>query len=226
MKNLPGWEQRQQGLTFMKAQFKTVTLKSTVQVLSWIEASVILLQLSRPVWHCGNGFLAFPLLHETGGALSSSCICVNGLFFIQCHVRPVAPFWLEKDWVLRLWTMHFLRLARLFYCSSSCSLTCPWRCLLQRLLFFFFFPPIWLIGVRQDKTSESGSHACDCLWKGKQFEAARKDQKLSFGKCLCWILQSVQVQFCVSKSAWWKWQISMGNGEKSMVQISEPGNLK
>lgn len=123
-----------------KHSLKTVTLKSTVQVLSWIEASVILLLLGRPVWHCGNGFLELSLLLETGGALSSSCTCVNGLFFVQCHVRPVVPLWLEKDWVLRLWTMHFLRLARLFYYSSSCSLTCPQRFLLQRSFFFSFLP--------------------------------------------------------------------------------------
>lgn len=161
-----------------KHSLKIVTLKSTVQVLSWIEASVILLLLGRPVWHCGNGFLELSLLLETGGALSSSCTCVNGLFFVQCHVRPVVPLWLEKDWVLRLWTMHFLRLARLFYYSSSCSLTCPQRFLLQRSFFF--------LSSHLTQRSETGQNLwirITCLWlslKSKTSWGCQKRSKTVF----------------------------------------------
>lgn len=40
-----------------------------------------------------------------------------------------------------------------------------------------FLPSVWITAVRQDKSlSESGSHAPDCVWRGKQAEAAREDQ--------------------------------------------------
>lgn len=87
-----------------------------------------------------------------------------------------------------------------------------------------FLPNVWIIEVRWNKSSESGSYCPDCLWKGKHTEAAREDQNCLLASAYVGFFGQFRYSFYASKSARWKSHISTSKEEESLMKTRQLDN--